>query len=79
MEASKLRFYLDENLPIAIAEQLQRRGIDAITVRDLTAFGESARQQLESATEMERVMCSSDPHFIELASEGIKHRGIVFG
>ncbi len=77
--AGKLRFYLDENLPIAIAEQLQRRGIDAITVRDLTAFGESDRQQLARATEMARVMCSSDPHFIELATEGIEHHGIVFG
>lgn len=28
---------------------------------------------------MERVMCSSDPHYIELASEGIAHQGIVFG
>ena len=28
---------------------------------------------------MERIMCSCDPHFIELASEGIEHNGIVFG
>ena len=31
----KVRFYLDENVQVAIAEQLKRRGIDAITVRDL--------------------------------------------
>ncbi len=24
-------------------------------------------------------MCSSDPHYIELASRGIEHNGIVFG
>ena len=79
MAAGNLRFYLDENLPTAIAEQLQRRGVDAITVRDLEAFGESDRQQLDRATEMVRVMCSNDPDFIELASEGTEHRGIIFG
>ncbi len=30
-----LRFYLDENMSIAIADQLKQRGIDAVTVRDL--------------------------------------------
>ncbi|MCY4021697.1 MAG: DUF5615 family PIN-like protein [Chloroflexi bacterium] len=79
MAAGKLRFYLDEHLPVAIAEQLQRRGIDTITVRDLLAFGESDRQQLARAIEMDRVMCSNDPDFIELASQGIEHRGIVIG
>ena len=28
---------------------------------------------------MDRVMCSNDPDFIELASEGNEHRGIVIG
>ncbi|MCY4071025.1 MAG: hypothetical protein OXG60_06980 [Chloroflexi bacterium] len=28
---------------------------------------------------MDRVICSNDPDFIELASEGIEHRGIVIG
>ena len=77
LAVSKLRFYLDEILPVAIAEQLQRPGVDAVTVRDLQAFGESDRQQLGRAIEMNRVMCSNDPHFIELAREGIEHCGIV--
>lgn len=36
----KVRFYLDENVQIVIAEQLKRRGIDAITVRDLGLLGD---------------------------------------
>jgi len=28
---------------------------------------------------MNRVLCSNDPDFIELASEGIQHGGIVIG
>ncbi len=79
MAADKLRFYLDENMQTAIAEQLQRRGIDAVTVRDLETFGESDRQQLDRAIAMARVMCSNDPHYIELATEGIEHHGIVMG
>ena len=35
-----IRFYLDENAPVAIAEQLKRRHIEAITVRDLKELGD---------------------------------------
>ncbi|MDQ7028127.1 MAG: DUF5615 family PIN-like protein [Anaerolineae bacterium] len=35
MAAQNLRFYLDENIPVEIAKQLQSRGIDVVTARDL--------------------------------------------
>ncbi|HSN75669.1 MAG TPA: hypothetical protein VL334_11380 [Anaerolineae bacterium] len=33
--AAKIRFYLDENIPVAVSTQLKRRGIEAVTVRNL--------------------------------------------
>ena len=33
MEDRSLRFYLDELMPVAIAEQLNRRGLDTIARR----------------------------------------------
>ena len=33
------RFYLDENVQVVIAEQLRKRGIEAVTVRDLGTLG----------------------------------------
>ena len=66
-------------MPIAIAEQLQRRGIDVITVRDLETFGKGDLRQLNHATDMNRVLCTFDSDYVALAGEGIPHCGIVFG
>ncbi|MBC8100193.1 MAG: DUF5615 family PIN-like protein [Armatimonadetes bacterium] len=79
MAAAVLRFYLDENMPVAIATQLVSRGIDVVTVRDLAALGESDARHLQRAAEMGRVLCTHDHDYIQLASTGINHSGIVFG
>jgi hypothetical protein len=76
---ARIRFFLDENIPIAVAEQLQRRGIDAVTVRDLGLLGESDRDHMRRASEMGRVFCTHDADIIELAVAGIEHAGVVFG
>lgn len=60
MDDRKLRFYLDELMPVAIAEQLNRRGIDTITVRDLRLQGRSDAHQFNLANEMGRVLCTLD-------------------
>jgi predicted nuclease of predicted toxin-antitoxin system len=46
-----LRFYLDENVQIVIAEQLRKRGIDAVTVRDLGMLGDEDTTHLARVTE----------------------------
>jgi predicted nuclease of predicted toxin-antitoxin system len=55
---SKIKFYLDENLSVEIAEQLNRNGIDAITVRDIGKLGDDDQSHLERATSMGRVLCT---------------------
>ena len=77
--AASPRFYLDENVPVAVAEQLQRRGIEAATVRDLGLLGDEDVNHLRNATEKGYVLCTYDADFLALASEGINHAGIVFG
>ena len=79
MPVGNLRYYLDEQLDVEIARQLMKRGIDVLTVRDLRSFGESDAQQLHRAVAMGRVICTNDRHFIQLASTGAEHCGIVFG
>src|ERR1051325_11444532 len=74
-----LRFYLDENVQIVIAEQLRKRGIDAVTVRDLGMLGDEDTTHLARTTEMGCVLCTHDTDYIDLASSGIAHAGIVFG
>jgi hypothetical protein len=70
---------LDENLSPKIAEQLQRRGIDAVCVRELNLLGDADENHLERATEMGRVLVTTDVDFLRLAAAGVSHAGIIFG
>lgn len=74
-----VRFYLDENLNPLLAEQLKRRGIEAVTVRDLGLLGDSDLSHLQRATEMGDVLCTHDADYVDLALAGTAHAGIVFG
>ncbi len=79
MLALRIRFYLDENLPVAVATQLQRRGIAAMTVRDLGFLGDSDANHLARATRLGYVLCTNDADYVDLAAAGHEHAGIVFG
>ena len=79
LEANDLRFYLDEHLDVEIACQLKRHGIDVLTVSGLRSFGEDDTKQLNRAIRMGRVFCTNDSDLVDMASQGIEHRGIVFG
>jgi predicted nuclease of predicted toxin-antitoxin system len=79
LEAGALRFYLDKNLPVEIARQLQTRDIDVITVREVGALGDTDENHLTRATEMGRVLCTYDTDYVALATKGIEHAGIVIG
>ena len=74
-----LRFYLDENLQIAIAEQLKQGGIEVFTARDLGTLGRGDTYHLLRATEMNCVLCTFDTDFAQLAKSGIEHAGIIIG
>ncbi len=75
----RVRFYLDENVPIAVAEQLFRRGIDAVTVRDLGLLGQSDIDHMALANSTGRVLCTHDSDYLDMARAGLSHCGIVFG
>jgi predicted nuclease of predicted toxin-antitoxin system len=77
--ADKLAFYLDENIEIALAEQLKRRGLDVVTALDLGLLGESDENHLSRAVASKRVLCTYDFDFVEMATAGMEHCGIVIG
>lgn len=77
--AAKIRFYLDENVPVIVARQLHARQIEAVTVRDLGMLGASDEAHLAKAKEMGRVLCTNDADYLRFAAEGVSHAGIVFG
>lgn len=78
MEAA-IRFYLDENVPIAVATQLRRRGIEVVTARDLNVLGDSDLNHLQRAKSMGYVLCTHDADYVEMATAGVHHAGIIFG
>jgi len=68
-------FYLDENLPPAIAEALRRRGLDAVSAHDVGLSGTSDPAQLAFAAGEGRCLVTCDlRHFVELGREAVRHR-----
>ena len=74
-----VRFYLDENVQLVVAAQLQRRGIEVVTVRSLDLLGDDDQNHLIRATAMNCVLCTHDTDYYQLAMSGIEHAGIVIG
>jgi len=75
---SEVRFYLDEQLPVTIADQLRLRGVDVLTVRDVGHLGDDDPTHLTRALSMGRVLCTQDQDFLRLAASGVEHAGIAF-
>ncbi|MCC6615810.1 MAG: DUF5615 family PIN-like protein [Anaerolineae bacterium] len=71
-----LRFYVDENLQVAIAEQLRQRGVDVVTVRELHFWGDEDKNHLQRASEMGYVLCTNDTGFAALASRHVSSSNI---
>lgn len=79
MPDNPLRFYLDEQMPLVIARQVRRLGIEVVTARDLNALGDSDENHLKRAADMGYVLCTLDDDFLALAAAGSQHAGIVYG
>lgn len=79
MADQSLRYYLDEHMPVVIARELMRRGIDTVTVKGLELRGDSDENHLALATQLGRCICTMDDDYVELAKTGFQHTGIVIG
>ena len=75
---SSVKFYFDENVELAVCEQLKRAGIDAISARELGLLSYPDELHLQKAFELGRVLCTYDTDFLVLAAEGNLHSGILF-
>lgn len=61
--AEVIRFHLDENVNLAIASGLRRRGIDVTTSGEAGLIGASDNEQLQYARREGRVIVSQDTDF----------------
>lgn len=77
MNDQQIAFYFDESVQVAIAKQLKRHGIDAVTARDLKQLGDDDPSHLQRATNHNRVLVTYDDDFVKMAQRGAEHAGIV--
>lgn len=66
-------------MQVAIATPLKKDSIEVVTVRDLGLFGETDLFHLNNATRMGYVIFTHDTDYVQLASQGIEHSGIILG
>lgn len=75
-----LRYYFDEHMPTAIAEQLRARGIDVLTTAEAGRANQriSDDEQLAYSTRLGRVLVTEDHHFVALSQACRPHGGVVY-
>lgn len=74
----KIKFYLDEMVPKAVADGLRARGIECVRTGDAENLSIADVDQLEFATRSGSVLFTRDSDFVELHSQGKEHCGIVY-
>jgi len=77
-----LRIYTDESVPVAVAEGLRRRGIEAWSARDASKLGMSDEEQLNYACQQKAVIFTHDADFLKIAHQWVKqgreHWGVIY-
>lgn len=76
----QLRYFLDEHMRSAIAEQLRARGIDVETTVEAGRANQrlSDESQLEYATKAERVLVTEDSDFVRESQTHQPHAGVIY-
>ena len=78
MTAERIKFYLDEQAPRAIAIGLRQRGIDVLTAQEAGMKSATDEQQAAFALREKRVIFTQDADFLRIRAEGLPHVGIVY-
>jgi predicted nuclease of predicted toxin-antitoxin system len=78
----EMRIYTDESVDVAIAQGLQRRGVDPFSARDLDKLGLTDDEQLIFAREEKATIFTHDADFLRTATqwndEGKTHCGVIY-
>lgn len=73
----RIRFLLGEHIPHAVAEALQRRGIDVVTANDANLRGAADEEYVACSRREGRVLVTQDRDFLRLHQEQ-DHAGIAY-
>ena len=75
----EIRIYTDESVDVAIAQGLQRRGVEAFSARDRDKLGLTDEEQLIFASEEKCTIFTHDTDFLRIAAQWIDERRTHFG
>lgn len=73
-----IRFHLDENCNLAIADGLRRRGIDVTTTLEAGLLSAADEAQAAYALAEGRVIVTQDQDLLRLNAAGVPHAGIAY-
>lgn len=73
-----IRFHLDENVAHAIADGLQRHGVDVTVTPEVGLRRATDEVQLAFGRDHRRVIVTHDEDFLVLHSQGHPHAGIAY-
>jgi uncharacterized protein with PIN domain len=76
--STKLKFYIDEQVPTSVVQGLRLRGIDVLTTKEAGMLGASDEEHVSFAKDEGRVIFTEDDDFLRLHAKGIGHNGIVY-
>lgn len=76
--ADRIRFYLDEHVPKAVAEGLRRRGVSVLRAQEAGLMSADDPTHLELARRERRVVFTQDTDFLRLHDAGVPHHGVVY-
>ena len=78
----EIRIYTDESVDVAIAQGLQRRGVEAFSARDRDKLGLADEEQLIFALGEKAAIFTHDTDFIRIAAQWINqgrtHCGVIY-
>ena len=69
---------MDDHVPQAVSQGLQRRGVDVLTTQEAGLLSVSDEEHLKFAAESGRVIFTQDADFLRLHAAGFSHQGIAY-
>lgn len=78
MAADRIKLYLDAHVPRAVAQGLQRRGVDVVRAQETGMIDADDEDHLRYSEKECRVIVTQDADFLRLHSRGVTHCGISY-
>lgn len=75
---TKSGFYLDENVPLVVADQIRNADIVVYSAHELGFLGAPDHDHLNHAIIRQCVLCTHDTYFLILAKTELQHYGILW-